>query len=411
MRITIPLGREVPFISEALRDQPQFMFRLIADQDRAVLGIGLHRSLERPLFDAKGRAQDWCFGKLCYEWKSPHQVGSGAVSDAQNDALAEWYTPRWVIEWNAGNAVLHAFPDDGGTTQDLLPLLRVPVIQRTATLDSTWTEHTDRATYLTHAEALLRHIQRGDIYEVNYCIERSTHLPDLDPFSAFVQLMERTKAPFAGFYREADQFALCASPERFLAFDHDRVVGEPMKGTRPRSADPVEDERVRSELQHDRKERSENIMALDVMRNDLSRIASSGSVVVEELCAVRTYPNVHQMVSTVSARIREGSDAYMVLEAAFPMASMTGAPKESAMHLIREHEVAPRGLYSGSLGFFAPDGTGDLNVVIRTVLYNTITEIASLRTGSALTAQCDPEREWDECTVKARSVTHALDHA
>jgi para-aminobenzoate synthetase component 1 len=147
------------------------------------------------------------------------------------------------------------------------------------------------------------------------------------------------------------------------------------------------------------------------MRNDLSRMASSGSVVVEGLCEVRSYPRVHQMVSTVAARIRPGHTPFDMVRVAFPMASMTGAPKISAMKLIDEAEDQARGLYSGSLGFFAPDGTGDLNVVIRTLLFDRTTGVASLSTGSALTAQCDPEQEWEECEVKARSVLEALSHA
>jgi para-aminobenzoate synthetase component 1 len=173
----------------------------------------------------------------------------------------------------------------------------------------------------------------------------------------------------------------------------------------------VEDERLRQELMSDAKERSENIMALDVMRHDLSRIARPGSVRVEALCAVRSYPRVHQLVSTVSARRAERFTAFDVARIAFPMASMTGAPKARAMELIQEAERGGRGLFSGSLGYFAPNGEADLNVVIRAVLFNMANGHASLRTGSALTARCVPALEWEECEVKARSVIEALEHA
>ena len=183
-----------------------------------------------------------------------------------------------------------------------------------------------------------------------------------------------------------------------------------MKGTRPRSTDAATDREAAQELANDTKERSENIMALDVMRHDLSRIAASGTVKVTELCAVRSYPRVHQMVSTVEATIRHGLEPMDVLRATFPMASMTGAPKVRAMELINEVEEGPRGLFSGSFGFFAPDGTGDFNVVIRTVLFNASSGRLSLTTGSAITAQCLPEQEYEECQVKARSVIDALRH-
>lgn len=149
-------------------------------------------------------------------------------------------------------------------------------------------------------------------------------------------------------------------------------------------------------------------MALDVARHDLSKIAASRSVNVEELCAVHPHAHVHQMTSTVSAKIKEGITPIEVARSAFPMASMTGAPKIRAMQLIDETEDGPRGLFSGTLGFFAPDGSADLNVVIRTAFYDAATDRISIKTGSALTAACDLKMEWEECELKARSVINAL---
>jgi para-aminobenzoate synthetase component 1 len=254
----------------------------------------------------------------------------------------------------------------------------------------------------------LDHIQRGDIYEVNFCTSRSATAATFDPFTAFESLLRRTDAPFAAFYRHGPCFAMCASPERFIAFDGHEVMGQPMKGTRPRYADELRDRQAAEELAADPKERSENIMALDVMRHDLARIAARRSVCVEELCVVRSYPRVHQMISTVTARMRQGVSPMDVLRATFPMASMTGAPKYRAMQLIEETEEGPRGWFSGSFGFFAPDGTGDFNVIIRTLLYHADDRTLRLTTGSAITALCDPEAEYEECEVKARSVIDAL---
>ncbi|MEX1133160.1 MAG: anthranilate synthase component I family protein, partial [Flavobacteriales bacterium] len=322
-----------------------------------------------------------------------------------------WFEPRFVVEWRDGSVLLHCLPKHEEEGRALVAALHGPPEQGKDQRTADWVEHTPREEYLRKANKLLDHIRRGDIYEVNYCTTRTAQLPGWDPYTAFGRLLAKSDAPFASFFRSGAQFALCASPERFLAFTGDRVVGQPMKGTRPRIADPVEDERIAHELASDPKERSENIMALDVMRNDLSRIAASGTVKVEELCGVHSYAHVHQMVSTVSARMLPEVTPLHALTAAFPMASMTGAPKIRAMQLIDAVEDRCRGLFSGTLGFFAPDGTGDLNVVIRTVLYNAETGQASLSTGSALTATCDPEREWDECVLKARSVIQALQHA
>jgi len=322
--------------------------------------------------------------------------------------MAHWFIPRWVMEWNEGLGFLHVLPGDEGEAGVFAKRLLNAPVGMVAAPRLTWQCRTPYQRYLDHAGHLMRHIQRGDIYEVNYCIERTASDPGFNPFDSFARLLGATDAPFAGFYRLNDRFALCASPERFLSFEGRRVKGEPMKGTRPRSLDPLEDDLLGLELVNDEKERSENIMAVDVMRNDLSRIALADSVKVAELCAVRSYPRVHQLVSTITAEVRKDRSPYDVVRACFPMASMTGAPKHSAMQLIDALEDQRRGLYSGTIGFFAPDGTADLNVVIRTVLFDATTGNLSLSTGSALTSQCDPEKEWVECEVKARSVIDAL---
>ncbi len=263
---------------------------------------------------------------------------------------------------------------------------------------------------MASVETLLGHIQRGDIYEVNYCTERTASLPGFEPFAAFSRLLANSDAPYAALYRRGDFFALCMSPEHFLRVQDGRATTRPMKGTRRRSSDPETDADLMNELANDPKERSENIMAVDVARHDLSRIAASGSVRVDELCAVKSYPNVHQLVSTVSADLRAGMQAWDVVGATFPMASMTGAPKRSALRLIDATEDMPRGLFSGSLGYQLPDGTLDLNVVIRTITYDASSGRASLITGSAITALSDPEKEWEECELKAMSVLKALGH-
>ena len=411
MRTTIRIPSSKPFSAKGLRHQETFLFRRMADKGRAVLGVGVLERVGEPRFETDGRAKDWLFGHLIYELKDQLEPLSSRHTDHAGLPLQGWFIPRWVVEWVDDDTLLHVFPGDEVAGLSFVEELFSDGAIAGPLSIGPWDRHTSRDRYLEQAALLLRHIHRGDIYEVNYCIMRTCLRIGWDPFAAFDQLAERTQAPFAGFYRNDRNFALCASPERFLAFDGTRVIGQPMKGTRPRSADPKDDERSRNELAHDEKERSENIMALDVMRHDLSRIAASRSVEVEELCAVRSFPQVHQMVSTVSAHIGEGRTPADVLRASFPMASMTGAPKFRAMQLIDRAEDQARGLYSGSLGFFAPDGTGDFNVVIRTILYDEATGLASLSTGSALTAACDPAKEWEGCELKARSIISAFEHA
>lgn len=408
MRTTLVLDRPVAVVPAMLLREERFLYRRIADQGRAVLGIGVHEVVDAPSFDQEGRAMDWTFGALPYEW-----IGADGTEARRADGgpISQWWIPKWVVEWRGQVVYLHVHPAHVQEIQERRDDLHTELLDPDVELAAHWTERTDRTNYMYHVDRLMRHIQRGDIYEVNYCVERFAHWPSLEPFTAFQRLLHRSQAPFAAFHRDGDRFILSASPERFLAFDHRQVIGEPMKGTRPRSSDPEEDARLRDELARDAKERSENVMAVDVMRHDLSRVAAPGTVTVRELCGVRSYPRVHQLVSTISATIASGSGPMDVVRSAFPMASMTGAPKERAMQLIAMAEGVPRGAFSGSLGFFAPDGTGDLNVVIRAIEFDRRTGLASLRTGSALTTLCDPASEWEECVVKARSVLDALRHA
>lgn len=411
MRQTFRPSHSGPINWQALRKHSVFLYRRVGDQDRAVLGVGILERFEEPTFTPEGTTSDWMFGYFSYDLKDRlEQLQPRLVPDAEQTP-SSWWTPRWVLEWSKGELLLHCNEADRAGGELLVESLHAPMAEAEANAPATWTVRTSRSEYLDRVRILLGHIQRGDIYEVNYCTTRQAQLPNWDPFTAFGQLLRKSDAPFAGFMRCGERFVLCASPERYLAFHGDRIVGQPMKGTRPRSKDPLEDVRLASELALDTKERSENIMALDVMRHDLSRIAASGTVHVDELCGVHSYAQVHQMVSTVSARLRPGVTQGIAARSAFPMASMTGAPKFRAMQLIDAVEDRSRGLFSGSLGFFAPDGTADLNVVIRSVLYNAITGLASISTGSALTAQCDPQQEWEECELKARTVIQAFEYA
>lgn len=411
MRLSLPVDIPAPVNWGALREHREFLFRRVSDQGRAVLGVGVSEEAESPFFNKEGRVEDWWMGHLSYGSKDHLEDPGSRLPEEDDLPHARWWVPRWVVEWRGGKTWLHVRPGDEQQGVELVKTLCAHSSGGMAPTPAEWETRTDRRAYLDRAHMLMDHIRRGNIYEVNYCITREAHLPEQDPFVAFGQLLAVSDAPFAAFYRSGAHFALCASPERFLSFEGRRVVGQPMKGTRPRSADAVEDARSAAELAEDPKERSENIMALDVMRHDLSRIAASGTVRVEELCAVQSHRRVHQMVSTVSACLREDVTPWDAVLAAFPMASMTGAPKIAAMRYIDAVEDRPRGLFSGTLGFFAPDGTADLNVVIRTILFDMVTGRAMLSTGSALTAGCDPVREWEECELKARSVMDALRHA
>ena len=264
---------------------------------------------------------------------------------------------------------------------------------------------TTKERYITQVEKLKNHIQRGDIYEVNFCQEyfaKNVRLPY--PLDAFFKVNRITKAPFSA-YLQFDEFqVLCGSPERFIKKEGNKIISQPIKGTAARKPNATEDELQKTWLKNNPKERSENVMIVDLVRNDLSRIAEPFSVKVDELMGIYTFETVHQMISTVSCTVKENTNFADILLATFPMGSMTGAPKISAMQLSEETEDFKRSLYSGSIGYISPNGDFDLNVVIRTLIYNTENQYLSCGVGSAITIDSDPEKEYEECLTKVNKL-------
>lgn len=267
----------------------------------------------------------------------------------------------------------------------------------------------EREDYLKRVRSLQRHIQRGDIYEVNFCMEHGFEHAVVEPYSLYSELRKRSPAPFSCYVADRERFLISSSPERFMRKSGQRIISQPIKGTNRRAKD---NKRQQQMLKEDAKERAENIMITDLVRNDLSRSAKKGTVSVDELCGVYAFEHVNQMISTVSAEMREDVHPLDALMNAFPMGSMTGAPKIRAMQLIEEHEDFARGLYSGTVGYFTPEGDFDFNVVIRSILYNAAREVVTFPTGSAITINSDPEKEFEECMLKAEAMQNVLrDHA
>jgi para-aminobenzoate synthetase component 1 len=262
--------------------------------------------------------------------------------------------------------------------------------------------------YLTAVEAIREDILNGEVYELNLCQEFYAEAAVIEPVSTFLQLISASPTPFAGFYKWQDRYLLCASPERFLRQQHDLLLSQPIKGTIRRGATPAEDEQLRQHLSQDEKERAENLMIVDLVRNDLARVAVTGSVQVSELFGLYSFRHVWQMISTVQARRRPECDLVDALRAAFPMGSMTGAPKIRAMQLIEHYEHSRRGLYSGSLGVVWPNGDFDFNVVIRSLQFNAATGYLSFQVGSAITYDSVPEQEYAECLLKATAMLEVL---
>lgn len=262
--------------------------------------------------------------------------------------------------------------------------------------------------YLEKVSKMLEYIHRGDIYEANFCMEFFAENASIDPFEKFRKLNEISESPFAVFFKNNNHFLLSASPERYLKKEGKLIVSQPIKGTAKRFSDAAEDEQSKNQLALDPKERAENIMIADLVRNDLSHTAQKGSVEVTELCGIYSFRQVHQMISTITSRLDSQYAAVDVIKTTFPMGSMTGAPKISAMKIIEELEETKRGLYSGAVGYFAPNGDFDFNVVIRSILYNRENKYLSFSVGSAITALSVPEKEYEECLLKAKAMREVL---
>lgn len=266
-----------------------------------------------------------------------------------------------------------------------------------------------KESYISKVGKMLEHIHRGDIYEANFCMEFYAENAVINPYETYEKLNAISEPPFAVYLKNNKQYLFSASPERYLKKEGEKIISQPIKGTARRSTDITEDEAIKQELVINEKERSENIMIVDLVRNDLSRTASKGSVQVEELCGAYTFKQVHHLISTVISQVAEGHTPVEVIKTTFPMGSMTGAPKISAMEIIEKLEETKRGLYSGAVGYFTPNGNFDFNVVIRSILYNAVNKYVSFSVGSAITSKSYPEKEYEECLLKAKAMRNALE--
>ncbi len=266
-----------------------------------------------------------------------------------------------------------------------------------------------REEYITKILKIKEHIQLGNIYELNFCQEYYAENVEIPyEIDTYFKLNTITQAPYSSYFKFGDFDIFCGSPERFLKKEGNKLLSQPIKGTAPRGGSEAEDLILKNNLANDPKERAENIMIVDLVRNDLSRVASVNSVRVDELCEIYSFETVHQMISSISCDLREGVTFTEILKATFPMGSMTGAPKLRAMELIEELESFKRGLYSGSIGYIKPNGDFDFNVVIRTLLYNQKERYLSCSVGGAITIKSDPEKEYQECLVKVKRIMDGI---
>lgn len=353
--------------------------------------------------------KDWLFGYLSYDLKNDTEVLSSKNQDGLGFPDLYFFQPKKILILKSNKLEMHylhlcadEFQADLKEIQysmltNEIQLEKIDIIQRIPKED-----------YIAKVGQMLEHIAKGDLYEANFCMEFYAENATLNPLQTFLKLNTLSQPPFAVFFKNHKHYLLSASPERYLKKSGEVIVSQPIKGTAARFTDTILDENSKNSLQKDPKERSENIMIVDLVRNDLSKTAQKGSVEVTELCKIYSFKQVHQMISTITSKMDPQFSAVDVLKTTFPMGSMTGAPKISAMQIIDKLEETQRGLYSGAFGYFTPEGDFDFNVVIRSILYNESKDYISFSVGSAITSLSDPQKEYEECMLKAKAMFTVL---
>lgn len=355
----------------------------------------------RPWLQQAGPAP--CCGFVTYDVKNEIEALSSANHPGFDWPQLHFFRAETWLRWRDGQLEIH-----GESPDVLTQILAIELPAPGAVQVPGLRPRLPRAEYLRTVEAVREDILSGEVYELNLCQEFYAEGVALDPADVFERLNAASPAPFAGFVRWRDHYLLCASPERFAARRGAGIISQPIKGTTGRGSTVKEDEQQRENLFRNEKERAENLMIVDLVRNDLARVARTGTVQVPELFGLYPFRHVWQMISTVAAKLRPDVDFVDVLRAAFPMGSMTGAPKIRAMQLIEHYERSRRGLYSGSLGVVWPGGDFDFNVVIRSLQYRRDTGYLSFQVGSAITYDSVPELEYQECLLKAQAMLEVL---
>jgi para-aminobenzoate synthetase component I len=351
------------------------------------------------------KQSDWMFGHICYDFKNVLESALESRHETRHHfPLFQFFVPETVCYMDSACTVLtietFGNPDDIKNAIDDASAIPLPSLG----LCLSFTPYIQKEQYIDIVGRLREHIREGDCYEINFCGGGHTKAKVEEPLAVFAALNRLSPAPFAAYYRDGDSYLMCASPERYLRKSGRQVLSQPIKGTASRSADSAIDDVMKTALRSDIKERAENVMIVDLVRNDLARCCEVGSVNVNELFGIYTFPQVHQMISTVSGILRHDMSFTDAIRTSFPMGSMTGAPKFKVMQLIDKYEEARRELFSGTIGYITPAGDMDLNVIIRSLYYNAGNEYLSYSTGGAITWDSIPEKEWEEMRLKAWAV-------
>jgi para-aminobenzoate synthetase component 1 len=349
--------------------------------------------------------KDWLFGYLSYDLKNDREDLQSHNFDGLEFPDLFFFQPKklFLLKGNQLEIKYLTLCDDE-LEEDFEAIIGSISPAKSDSSSITIQQRISKESYIEKVHLLLEHLHRGDIYEANFCMEFFAENAVIHPLEKFEILNSISQPPFAVYFKNSQYYLLSATPERYLRKEGELLISQPIKGTAKRFSDVKEDEKSKENLASDPKERAENIMITDLVRNDLSRTAQKGSVQVQELCGIYSFQQVHQMISTVTSKLDPKFSVIEALRLTFPMGSMTGAPKISVMNIIEELEETKRGLYSGAIGYFTPSGDFDFNVVIRSILYNQEKKYVSFSVGSAITSLSKPEKEYEECLLKAKAM-------
>jgi para-aminobenzoate synthetase component I len=351
--------------------------------------------------------KDWLFGHLSFDLKNETEGLASSHFDGIGFDDILFFVPRYVLCLSGNTVEIGSIDDD--QEKIYAEIIAEKIEQSSNKTLPVVKKRVSKEAYLETIHQLQLHIVRGDCYEINYCQEFYAEDCIINPAKIYQSLTKISPNPFSCFYKAADRYLLCASPERYLKKTGNKILSQPIKGTSSRNlADSFMDAASKKFLYSSEKDKSENVMVVDLVRNDLSKVCKEGTVKVDELFGIYTYPQVHQMISTVSGELKDDITIEEIIRSTFPMGSMTGAPKRRVLQLIEKYEKTKRGLFSGAVGYINPAGDFDFNVVIRSILYNAPAKYLSYQTGSGITFYSDAGKEYEECLLKAKAIEQAL---
>jgi para-aminobenzoate synthetase component 1 len=349
----------------------------------------------------------WLFGHLSYDLKNEIERLHSTHPDKLGFPDIFFFEPKIIIRLSEKEMEIESDEDAEQIFETIMAIEPPEVSEKNRSVNIR--QKVSKEKYIDTIEQLKKHILRGDCYEINYCMEFFAENAVVDPLSIYQKLSSTSPNPFSALYKLDDKWLICASPERFLKREGNKILSQPIKGTSSRFLkDDSKDKKSKEELLKSEKDRSENVMVVDLVRNDLARVCKEGTVKVDELFGIYSFPQVHQMISTVSGELKDKISFAEIIKSTFPMGSMTGAPKRKVLELIEKFERSKRGIFSGAVGYITPENDFDFNVVIRSIMYNASEKYLSFMAGSGITFYSDAEKEYEECLLKAQAMKKAL---